>query len=82
MLSNMSDLGWSLRQQITTGEKIAYSMKWSSLEPNNLGGVEQCLSLGEEGYLYNDINCYGQLEHQFICEKVHDSKFKFQIINK
>lgn len=55
---------------VTTGEKISYSIKWLPFEPNNVGGAEQCLLIGGEEFLYNDINCNGPNEYQFICEKV------------
>lgn len=56
---------------VTTGERVAYAMKWNPSEPNNMNGVEQCLSLENYmyGYNYNDIDCYGHSD-QFICEKV------------
>ena len=57
---------------VTTGEKVAYTMTWGFTEPNNMNGDEQCLSLEKYnyGYDFNDIDCYGRNQNQFICEKV------------
>lgn len=52
-----------------TGEKIEYTLKFASGEPDNVNNNEECLSLLKENgkYFFNDINCVSSV-HFYICE--------------
>jgi len=57
---------------LNSGNRISYELPFASGEPNNLGGHENCLSIGRSAYnssnfLFNDIDCTNSFI-RFICQ--------------
>lgn len=55
---------------MTSGNKVNYSLKFGSGQPDNAGGNEMCLSIGKQpgNFFFNDVNCYGMHQFKFICQ--------------
>lgn len=63
-----TDWYWVEKQQ-----QIAYKMEWAPYEPNHYNGLQWCLSLGPKTnsiFSFDDINCQGQHEEKFLCQKL------------
>lgn len=50
------------------GERLQFRLNFHTNEPNNYGGLEDCLEIKNsyEGIKYNDVGCY--LNKPIICE--------------
>lgn len=57
---------------ITTNRKIPFSMQFSTGQPNNYLGKQNCLGISKEelSFEFQDIDCHGRFEEKFICQKV------------
>lgn len=59
---------------INSGNKVNYSLKFATGEPNNGNGgsSEMCLSInkgpGSANFAFNDITCYNMHQYAFICQ--------------
>lgn len=56
---------------VNSGKRITYPMKFLPGQPDNAGGRELCLSIGKDpsGFRFNDLNCYGNHDFKFVCQK-------------
>lgn len=55
---------------IVSGNKVNYRLKFGAGQPDNVGGKELCLSIGNQAgnFFFNDLNCYDQHQFKFICQ--------------
>jgi hypothetical protein len=57
---------------ITTNRKVTFTIQFASGQPNNYLGRQSCLGISREEltFEFQDIDCHGSFEHQFICQKI------------
>lgn len=64
---------------VATDQPISYRMQWRAQdEPNFHAGRQWCLALGAKSgntFLYDDIDCFGNYEEKFICQRYDSFDF-------
>lgn len=64
------DVDSSIWFWVTNEKEIGFKLKFAPLEPNNIGGLENCLALWKysEELLFNDFPCSEYYFATFFCE--------------
>ena len=74
--ASYAGLGVNEYYWMTTGNRINYALQWGPNQPDNVNGIENCLSIQKQtgSYKFNDMNMdTTSFKHKFICQRITNS---------